>query len=216
SGARSDEWRASIIQGMVAGTRSMDLKSSALDRERQLLTNSLFTDPSDQVRNASLDLLRNLGLPQKSVLEEANRKATDAIRDKNQPESNRIRAIGFIAFSNLDGGYALLEGLLVPAESNRVQRAALSSMYAIEGEEFVDVLIGKWPTMTPELRNEAVRIMLSVEEGRRKLIEALEAKIIDPSAIQWPQRVGMMAQANDELRKRSRIIFTSETTDEEK
>lgn len=216
TGTRGDEWRASIIQGMVAGTRNMNLESTALNPERNLLINSIFSDPSDQVRSASLDLLRHLGLPQNSVMEQANGKALASIRDKNQSEANRTRAIGFIAFSNLDGAYGLLEDLLVPSESNRIQRAALNSMYAIKGNDFIQVLIDKWTSMTPELRDEAVRILLSVEEGRRKLIEALESKIIDPSAIKWPQRVGMMAQADDVLRKRSRIIFTAETTDEEK
>ena len=216
TGTRGDEWRASIIQGMVTGTRNMNLESTAFNPERNLLVNSIFSDPSDQVRSASLDLLRHLGLPQNSVMEQANGKALASIRDKNQSEANRARAIGFIAFSNLDGAYGLLEDLLVPSESNRIQRAALNSMYAIKGNDFIQVLIDKWTSMTPELRDEAVRILLSVEEGRRKLIEALESKIIDPSAIKWPQRVGMMAQADDELRKRSRIIFTAETTDEEK
>ena len=70
--------------------------------------------------------------------------------------------------------------------------------------------------MTPGLRDEAVKIMLSAEEGRRILINALENQLVDPSAIKWPQRVGMMAQANDELRKRARMIFSDGTTDDEK
>ncbi|GAA5224923.1 c-type cytochrome [Membranihabitans marinus] len=110
----------------------------------------------------------------------------------------------------------MLEQMLIPKESIAVQKIVLKTLSTIQGEEFPLFVIGKWNSFLPNLRDEGIRLLLSNEKGTIELIKALEAGTVDPSAIPWPRQVGMMAQADDNLRLRSREIFSNKVNDVKK
>jgi len=221
---RSLEWKdknnqdlpAAILEGLVQGRRNVDYRSSVFEPERNALLNDVFTNPSESVRQADLSLLSHMGLPKGSATQKAIDRSVSLVKDQDANENDRVFAIQLLALSKNDQSSVLLKDLLTPKEPIRVQRVALQAMHKLEGQEFVHYLIDQWPSLAPGLRDEAVRMLLSGEESIRMLVEALENGVIDPSAIQWHQQVGMMAQAKDELRKRSRNIFSQNVTDEDK
>ncbi len=212
----TQELPAAILQGLVQGRRNVDYRSPAFEPERNLLLGSVITHSSESVRRASLSLLSHMGLPKGATTQKAIERSVQLLKNEEADEKDRVFAIQLLGLSGDDQSYGLLQGLLAPKESIGIQRTSLQAMYKLKGLEFVHYLIDHWSSLAPGLRDEAVRMLLSGEESIRLLVEALEKGLIDPSAIQWQQQVGMMAQANDELRKRSRNIFSQEVTDEDK
>lgn len=212
----NEELPSAILEGLVQGRRSIDYKSSAFEAERNALLGNVFTNPSSSVRQASLSLLSHMGLPKGGAVQKAKERSLSLVKDLEAKEVDRVFAVQLLALSGDDQSYDVLRDMLVPKEPIRIQRAALQAMHRLKGQEFVSYLIDQWPSLAPGLRDEAIRMLLSGEPSVRKLVEALENGVIDPSAIRWHQQVGMMAQANDELRKRSRDIFSQEVTDADK
>ncbi|MBY5957191.1 c-type cytochrome [Membranicola marinus] len=210
------ELPAAILEGLVQGRRSIDYKSAAFEAERNALLSTVFTNPFQSVRQASLSLLSHMGLPKGRSTQKAKDRSLSIIKDLKAKEDDRVFAIQLLALSGDDQSYDVLKNMLVPNESIRIQRVALQAMHRLKGQEFVSYLIDHWPSLAPGLRDEAVRMLLSGEPSIRMMVEALEKGVIDPSAIPWRQQVGMMAQANDELRKRSRDIFSQKVTDADK
>jgi len=129
------------------------------------------------------------------------------IVDRNGDPFERGLAVAFVALADPEASMDLLMGLLNPNEPFEIQRAALETLNPISGVGLANRLIDGWASLTPAIRDQAIAVLMASEERRSKLVEALEAGTIDPSAVSWPRQVGLMAQADEDLRRRSRNIF---------
>lgn len=200
-------WKAALLRGLAQRSRGAHFRSPDFGAERELLLKAIFSTRPLALRRASLDLLKQTGLPKGEIVQNTVEKAHALIGDQNADASERGLAVRFIALADFDTSADLLMGLLNPGEPFEIQKTVLETLNPLGGEALADRLISGWSSLTPSIRDQAIAVLTATEERRRRLIEALEEGLVDPSAVSWPRQVGLMAQADEGLRRRSRAIF---------
>lgn len=215
SGGSNGEWQAALLRGL-SQQNGEHVTSANLEQERKQLVKALYEHPHESVRAASLVTLQRIGLPSDESIQPVLQRSVALMGDGNVEPPLRIRAMEFVALASPEVVSDKLPPLLAPGENPNVQRAAVRILGRHGGTEITDWLIGRWASLGPAVREETIEILFAGEDRVRQLIEALEAGIIDPSAVVWGRQVGLMAQRNDELRRRARQIFAVESGDAEK
>jgi putative heme-binding domain-containing protein len=104
--------------------------------------------------------------------------------------------------------------LLEPAQPLPVQLAILRTLTTIPSMTFHQYLLANWSTLTPGLREPAVRIFLDQEERMLLLLSAVENGTIQASEISWPRKVRLMNAQEPEMRAKARVLFTTNNDDE--
>ena len=211
-------WQAAVLKGIAQRAHQLELKNQDLEPEKNLMLETLFSGGSIPLAQASLELLKHTGLPSGRSTQDALEKSKDLINQTGADPSQRVLAIKFLALAQPVEAEGVLFKLLNPNEPVEIQRTVLETLNSLEGSGVTDFLIDNWISLSPGLRDLGVTILTASEDRMERLAAALEAGVIDPSAVSWPRQVGLMAQANEELRRRFRNIFAdpSGKTDKDK
>ena len=175
---------------------------------------AFFNHPAKEVRKGTLRLLLAIGIGHDEHSKAAIEKAVEMAQNHSLPDDIRADAIDFISLQNPSPYSSILMKLFVPTEQLSVQLAALRTLSAVPDTTLCGFLIGQWPTLTPELRDPAVRTFFSSEERIGRLLDAIAKGKISPSDLSWPRKVRLMAQSNEVLRDRARVLFTSNNLSE--
>lgn len=208
-------WQAALLQGIAQGLKTQK-KYSFFKGEQEQLIQTLFQNPSVQVRDASLEVLKVIGLQNNLSVKKAKDKAVVIAGDQTQPEDKRVEAINFIALANPAPYAGLLEKLISPAEPSSVQVAATKTLSVIPDNTVSQYLLTQWSDLTPEIRDAAINTFM-VNPGRIAiLLDAIAAGKIQPAAIGWPRSVRLMAQSDLKLRERARKLLTKDETERTK
>jgi putative membrane-bound dehydrogenase-like protein len=215
---KTGPWQAAVLKGIAQRAHQLELKNQDLEPEKNLMLETLFSGGSIPLAQASLELLKHTGLPSGRSTQDALEKSKDLINQTGADPSQRVLAIKFLALAQPVEAEGVLFKLLNPNEPVEIQRTVLETLNSLEGSGVTDFLIDNWISLSPGLRDLGVTILTASEDRMERLAAALEAGVIDPSAVSWPRQVGLMAQANEELRRRFRNIFAdpSGKTDKDK
>lgn len=204
-------WQAALLKGIVQQMGNLKIAGAELEAERKLLTAAVFSQRPEPFRQACLELLTATGLPDGEAAGEATKRAETLIKDPGADPAERNLAVRFMALARPSASAELLTDLLAPNVPSAVQQAALDAFGAAGGTETARLLIKRWPTLTPALRDMAIGVFLTSEEKIAMLIDALESGKIELSVVSWGQQVRLMVQKNEELRRRSRALFAHQT-----
>jgi len=128
--------------------------------------------------------------------------------DRKESEDFRSDVLDLIAIGNPAPHEPLLRTLFVPQEPLPIQLAALRALGAIPGTDVSNYLLQTWNLLTPQLQDAAVRVLLNDDKRIEILLKAIEDGKVEASSISWPRRVRLMTLQNENLRNRSRSIFT--------
>jgi len=200
-------WQAAALKGIAQRAHQLNLKEQDLEPERNLLLEAVFSESAIPVAQEALDLLKHMGLPLGQPTQNALDKSKELLNNSGADLSQRMLAIKFFAIVQPKEAEDGLLTLMNPNEPVEIQRTVLETLSPQEGTALVDFLIEEWPSLSPGLRDRAVAVLMASEERTERLAAALEKGGIDPSAVSWPRQVGLMAQANETLRRRFRNIF---------
>lgn len=211
-------WQAAVIKGITQRAHQLELKNQDLELEKNQLLETIFSGGSIPVAQASLELLKHTGLPSGRSTHDALEKSKSLVKQPGADPTQRMLAIKFMALAQPVEAEAVLFKLLNPNEPVEIQRTVLETLNSLSGTELADFLIDNWLALSPGLRDIGVTILTASEERMERLAGALEAGVVDPSAVSWPRQVGLMAQGNEALRRRFRSIFAdpSAKTDKQK
>jgi len=204
---KDEGWQTAMLKGLVQGSRNGDWGSADLEPERKLLLKAVFSKRKLALRKAALALMKKTDLPTGNEASEAIAASRKLINDKEADLDDRSMAIRFMVMAEPAIVEDLLNTLLVPSEVFDIQKTVFETLGSVEGAEVGQLLVKQWPSLTPNLREQAIAVLLKTEARIRMLVEALENGTIDHSAVSWPRQVGLMAQADEGLRQRSREIF---------
>jgi putative membrane-bound dehydrogenase-like protein len=205
---KNSMWKAAVLEGLAQGIKSRAASSSAWQTEKNLLVNACFQHPVSHVRKASLQLLKVTGLPEPSMVQAAMKQARQIAGNTALPEEERALAIRFIALKKPAPDRSFLEALIVPGEPLPVQLAALEGLSAIPGLAVSQYILQRWPSLTPEVRDQAINTLISDPERIKLLLDGIESGQIQQSSLGWPRSVRLMAHADENLRKRARVLLT--------
>jgi putative heme-binding domain-containing protein len=208
-------WQGPLLQGISEGLKTQK-SLSQYQRLQNLLIKTLLAHPSGQVRNASLSMLKVIGLQNDGLLEKARKKAAAIAGNQKEPEDRRVEAIQFIALGNPAPYADLLKELISATEQSSIQVAALKTLSAIPGNTGSKYILTKWGDLTPEIRNEAINTFFVDSPRIAMLLDAIESGRIHTSAIGWPRSVRLMAQKDLKLRDRARKLLTKDESERQR
>ena len=199
---------ASILQGLAEGLKFRKSPLRISVKDQQLLIETFFDNPSDEMRKASLQLLKVNDITDSTLKRNSIQRAASVMRDANQSTVKRAEAIEFIAIGDPQPYADELKKLLVPREEFPVQLAALHTLSSIKGTAVSEYAIQQWPVLTPEIRNAAIQTFMVDSQRTELLIDALEKDKIKPGSVSFGTSVEIMLGDNENLRNRARIVFT--------
>ena len=200
-------WQAPLLNGLAEGLKNKKASPGAWQAEQKLLLHTAFQHSASPVRQASLNLLKVIGLPASKETNAALARAAAVAADRGSSPEKRTEAIAFLALSDPAPHADLLKKVLAAAEPLPVQLAALRTLSALPDQTVSRFVVERWPALTPELRDAALNTFLVSEDRVRLLLDALEEGKIDPASIGWRRSVRLMNYANEALRNRSRELL---------
>jgi putative membrane-bound dehydrogenase-like protein len=207
SHAADDWWRGATLEGIASGVRSDRRRAAALDPERRIVTGMLFEPATPAVRHGALAVIEALGLPSGQAATRVEQRAKLVAADSSADATARADAIRLLALAGVDRNEPVFSAVLTSPNPAPVQIAAVRALAAPSGTRSAASFIDWWEGWTPGVRAEAVRAMVR-EPGRvRVLLDALDAKRIRISEIEWPLRVRMMMVDDEALRARARSML---------
>jgi len=198
-------WQAHVLNGLSQGLRNRKPKPELTDESQ--LVKTFFEHPSPEVRNASLQLLKIIGIKDEALLKSSVEKAAAIAKNKNLSNEQRVDAINAMALQNPEAYSEELKGLIVPQEHPSVQMAALHTLSAIPDQTVTNYVLQVWPTLTPGVRDAALGTFMMNTQRMKSLLDAVESGKINKSSLGWPKSSSLMGQENDTIRNLARALL---------
>lgn len=208
-------WQPALLRGLAQGIKSKELEGTH-SAAAGLLASSIFNHPSAEVQGAALQVLEGIGLDNVAGKEEALAEAREIAMNRTLSGEKRSLGIRFLALSDPARYQDMLVGMVQVGEPLPVQLAAFRALSKSEDSSFSKLVIDRWESFTPELRDAAVGAMMMNGERITVLLSALEDGLIQKATIGWRRSVGLMANKDETLRVRARAILTRPEGESEK
>ena len=156
-------WQAPMLSGLAYGLRrneTVRLASAQLGTQYRLVR-ACFNHPSMAVREASVQMLRTVGLQEGAQTQTALQEAQRQGGNRELSEAERVQALNFLALRNPAPYADFLEAMLTPSEPLPVQLAALHTLDAIPDQTVVEYVLTQWEALTPEIRDQGLDMFFS-------------------------------------------------------
>ncbi|WP_373522210.1 PVC-type heme-binding CxxCH protein [Aquiflexum sp.] len=203
-------WQAPLLNGLAQGLQNKKIQGPTFRPAENMLLTACFENPSIQVRQASLELLKVLGVTESSQSKILKEKAKIIAANKVLSEQERVIGINFLSLFNSEENKILFKSLLRPIEPNDVQLAALKAISRIPDISAAEMVVELWPTFTPAIREEGLNTLMVNNDRVSILLDAMENGIIQPNNLGWPRSVRLMNNSDIPLRTRARLLINKE------
>ncbi|MEX2569028.1 MAG: c-type cytochrome, partial [Cyclobacteriaceae bacterium] len=110
----------------------------------------------------------------------------------------------------------ILIGLVEANEPLPVQLSAFRTLSLVQDETISHLVLKRWESFTPELRDAAINAMLTSKDRINALLDALENGLIQKTNIGWRRSVRLMADKDESIRVRARSIINRPVEESEK
>lgn len=212
SSGKQTQWQGAILEGLAMGLESLKSKSpeaiNPFKRDQNLLIRTFFEHPSAEVRNASLDMLRVIGLSNGPETKAGIDRSLQIMADRSLTDNKRTQSINFLALTDPAPYSSLLKNLIVPQEQPAVQLAAIKTLSKVPGTVVSDYILQKWAVLTPEIRDAAIGTFLGNNDRIILLLNAIEKNQIQAGSVSFGRSVQLMQNKDDALRNKARTLFT--------
>lgn len=206
-------WRAAALEGLTEGIERRGGELSKGETAKNLLL-KLSEGDDTSVRRASLSLLEVTGLPSGAAA--ALARATAAAGNREAEPDRRADAVGLLALADPAAHEPLLKSLVDPKEPEALQAAAIRAIGKIPGDGIGTYLVEQWRAMTSSVRNEAADALLRDPGRTRILVKAIENDQVQPWALQFGQRLGLLMNEDEQVRENSRKLLMQQPEEREK
>ncbi len=132
--------------------------------------------------------------------------------DGNRPLTQRVQAIGLLAFADFDKVADALPELLTPQVPQSLQRAAVAALSQQDAEQAAGMLLRGWRTYSPQVRRDVSDAMLARPERVLRLLEAIESKGIGIRDLERDQKQLLLAHPNAKIHEYAGRLFGGEVT----
>ena len=204
-------WQAPMLSGLAYGLRrneTVRLASAQLGTQYRLVR-ACFNHPSMAVREASVQMLRTVGLQEGAQTQTALQEAQRQGGNRELSEAERVQALNFLALRNPAPHADFLEAMLTSSEPLPVQLAALHTLDAIPDQTVVEYVLTQWEALTPEIRDQGLDMFFSGKNRIKRLLEAIEAGTISSEAVSWRRSVRLMNQDDVTYRQWARDLLAA-------
>jgi putative heme-binding domain-containing protein len=143
----------------------------------------------------------------REMLDAAFRRAETTVADRAAALDRRERAAALMGQAGFAAAGRVLVPLLLPAEPQPLQLAAVRALAAIPEPGIATILLHRWPALSPSLRTEVIARLLSRPSWRRALLDAIELGRIPAAVIPPNRRDLLLADRDPEVRRRARELL---------
>lgn len=183
---RGNWWRMALVSGIAEGLRRQT--TTGLPRS----VSALLAKPPAELADA-LAGLRN-----------AVASASQALRDRSRPVSERIAAIAMLEHLPPNETAPLVGTLLNRSEPVEIQKATLDSLAHLNRRTLTPVLYDHLPEMGSVARNGAIQYL---QKNPLELLQKIKAGAINPALVDAMGRWLILNSANDEIRTLGQQVF---------
>ena len=208
-------WRAAALVGLTEGIERRGGEPVKGEAAKNLLL-KLSEGDETSVRRASLSLLEITGLPAGTSATAALARAMATARNREAEPDRRADAVGLLALADPAAHEPLLKSLVDPKEPEALQAAAIRAIGKIPGDGIGTYLVEQWRAMTSSVRNEAADALLRDPGRTRMLVKAIENDQVQPWALQFGQRLGLLMNEDEQIRENSRKLLMQQPEEREK
>jgi putative membrane-bound dehydrogenase-like protein len=202
-------WQAPLLIGLAQGIQSKKVSDKLFSSTEDLLLQACFENPSIEVRQASLQFLKVIGLPDNKPSKGLMEKSLSKAQNRSLSQEERILGINFLTLHNPKPFEGALKGLIQPMEPLPVQLAAMKAISSIPDESPALFVLNAWNTLSPEVREEGLNTLMANNQRMKLLLDGLESGIIQPTQLGWPRSVRLMNHYDLDLKSRARMLINS-------
>lgn len=212
TGTGSQNGLDAVLQGIAEGWERKRPRQPLPVRDQQLLATAAVNHTVLAIRQSSLRLLKASATHDATTLRSALQKASVIAFDEKSNAGERAAAIDMLAL----GSVAPYEDRLIPLVSANqelpVSLAALRTLETLRGDKFANYLVTNWASLTPQLKDAAVRVLMSNHRATAMLLDGIASGTIQASDVSWPRKVRLMEHEDFDMRKKARDLFTRDDT----
>ena len=133
-----------------------------------------------------LKRLAETGSPLAEVMSQIITNARTSAGDQGVGIKERLEAIRLLSGDTFENAGGILSGLLTQSEPVDIQSAAVQALGIIGTPRMAPSFLEAWPRLGPEIRRQAMSLMLSGGDYVANLLDAVEAGAISVDAlVQW-------------------------------
>lgn len=200
-------WQAATLEGLSSGWRNNFRKGRISEITKENLLH-LAQGKIAAIREKAIVLLSLTGLPtQTQVLNLAAQNCQKILEQQGVTDETRRDAIGLLGILAPEKYKLLLASLIHPSNAAEVQSAAIKALSMIPDTTACSLLVDKWETLTPILRDESIKACMKNEASMHFLLNQIPAGKIAATAINWPTTVNLMNNDDPGVRELAREIL---------
>jgi putative membrane-bound dehydrogenase-like protein len=141
-------------------------------------------------------------------------RARSTAADEDATERDRLAAITVLGRlpGRREADLETLGKLLVPQNPVSVQSAALTALGRLDDVRVAGVLTAGWKGATPAVRAQVLDLLLSRDAWQRRLLEALERKVVAPGYLDAKHRQRLLTHRDGQVRARAAKVFAGATS----
>jgi putative membrane-bound dehydrogenase-like protein len=205
--SRDSWWHAALLEGLAQGLRESDAISSNLIAEKKLLLKNIRPNCDPDLRQASLMVLTKLGQLPPFESRQATIRAREAVTSTSASPGWQKDALVFLGIENPDQYQNEFVAMLSPTYPSEIQQEALQSLSKTEGTTPCSILLERWASLTPSVRDQAINVFMKGADRTHILLAAVRENQIDPSIVGWRRTVHLMNHDDESIRTTARSIF---------
>lgn len=129
------------------------------------------------------------------------------VRDEKAPIEEREAALRLLGSSEKEEDLKTLIEFATGHGNGRLQKAALASLRRQKNPMLPEMLLADWKNYLVGIRPNLIDLILSREEGVRKLLAAVEQGTVAVGEIPAANRQQLLTHANEMIRTRAAVVF---------
>ena len=155
---------------------------------------------------------RERGIPCRQDDQQLPETAQETALSRSAPVADRLAAIELLGLDRFEGVQETLVTLLDPREPQEIQSRAVQMLSGFRNLEVADLLLAKYPTLTPAIRQEVIEAMLSGRGRVEPLFDAIDKGIVSSAPITPTRRRFLQSNRNTEIRERAQKLFSGDSS----
>jgi putative heme-binding domain-containing protein len=179
-----------VREGRVAGRRLELLRKDLAEHIRDRLG-----DAADGLHTEYLDLAASWRDP------EALQRLRERLGDPDAPRGSRLDALELLAISGDAGLLDVVAEILGGNERHPApfRAGVIDRLGVVDHPRVAEIVLGVYPGLEPDLRPRAVALLAERPAWGKRLIEAVEAKVVSPSEVSVNQLRRLLASKDPEI-----------------
>ncbi len=192
----------------VALIRALETLPETENELRESIVLSLLKPQRADARRRLLDPNHPSGQTLGRLLDDLITRSSKQAMDAELSTKVRVQAVERLRFAGYGQASVIFARLLDPRQPASLQKVALESLSQFSSPKAAELLVQRWPVLTPSLRSVAVEILVSRKAWSVLFLDAIEHGIIGRGDLD-PARIELLKQHPDKaLASRTRQLFS--------